>query len=264
MHAQRTYLGPNACACTVSLVTESGAVLACRSGRPKLAQDEDRRLFAESAGTCLLCNAPLFADLPGGSRSVSIAERAHVVAHSDSGPRADRTVPEEERRTPANLVLLCATCHTKVDKSPENFSAADLFARKAERAAAVALVGGTPIFNIRSDARRAVQKVLERNRLIFRNYGPDPVDGSVSSTEDAERWSRHVLEDIVPANELIVAIVRINEALTNAEDREAAELLRLHTRDLAEKHRGEPVTAPARRFPRAVEDLFSESGHAES
>lgn len=253
-----------AAGCRVSIVAESGAVLACSNGRPRLTQDQDRRLFAESAGTCLLCNARLFAELPDGSRSVSIAERAHVVAHSDLGPRADRTVSEEERSDPANIVLLCPTCHTQVDKASDRFPVKDLFSRKAARAAAVALVGGTPVFETRSDARRAVKAALERNRLIFSNYGPDANDGSIPSTEEAERWSRHVLEDMVPGNELVVAIVRINEPLTTPEDQETAELLRLHTRDLAEKHRGQPVTAPARRFPAAAVHLFNENEHAES
>jgi hypothetical protein len=57
--------------------------LACREGRPSLSQDQDRRLFSESAGTCLLCSEPLFTDLSEGSRSISIAERAHIIAHSD-------------------------------------------------------------------------------------------------------------------------------------------------------------------------------------
>ncbi|MGW4426023.1 hypothetical protein [Streptosporangium sp. NPDC004631] len=203
-------------------------------------------------------------DIVDSSRSVSIAERAHVVAHSDLGPRADQTLSEEDRSDPANIVMLCPTCHTQVDKLPDNFPAEVLLSKKASRAAAVALVGGTPVFQTRMDARRAVKEVLERNRLIFRNYGPDVDDGSIPSTEEVERWSRHVLEDIVPGNELIVAIVRINERITTVEDRETAELLRLHTRDLGEKHRGQPVTAPARRFPVATENLFVEDEYDES
>ncbi|MGW4961798.1 HNH endonuclease [Nonomuraea sp. NPDC004186] len=250
--------------CMISTVAESGAGVACNNGRPKLTQDQDRRLFAESAGTCLLCSARLFVDIADSSRSISIAERAHVVAHSDSGPRADQTVSDEERSDPANIVLLCPTCHTQVDKVPDSFPVEVLLSRKRSRAAAVALVGGTPVFETRSDARSAVKAILERNHLIFSNYGPDVNDGSISSVEEAERWSRHVLEDIVPGNELVVAIVRVNERLTTDRDRGTAELLRLHTRDLAEKHRGQAVTAPARRFPAAAENLFTEDEYAQS
>lgn len=235
---------------------ESGAMLACSNGRPKLSQDQDRRLFAESAGTCLICSTPLFPDLPNPPRSISIAERAHVVAHSDEGPRADRAVSATKRSDPSNIILLCPTCHTQVDKVPENYPIEDLLSRKAARGEAVAMVGGTPLFKTRADARKVVKEILEKNRIIFRNFGPDVADGSIASMEEAERWSRHVIEDIVPGNELIVAIVENNRPLTNAEDREAAELLRMHTRDLAEKHRGRPVAALARRFPEAANNLF--------
>jgi hypothetical protein len=99
--------------------------------------------------------------------------------------------------------------------------------------------------------------ILEQNRFIFSNYGPDPDDGSVTSTEHAQRWRRHVLDDIVPGNELIVSIVRINDRLATAQDRQAAEFLRLHTRDISDKHRGRPISAPARRFPISAENIFA-------
>lgn len=232
--------------------------MACSNGRPKLPRDQERRLFAESAGTCLLCNTPLFVTVGHGTRSISIAEQAHVIAHSDRGPRADETQPKVKRHDPENIVLLCPTCHTQIDKVPDSFPAAYLLSKKKSRAAAVAMIGGTPEFETRSDARCAVREILQKNRLIFQKYGPDPRDGSIRTTEEAERWSRHVLEDIVPGNELIVAIVKVNERLATDKDREIAEALRLHTCDLAEKHRGLPLTAPARRFPAAAEDLFAD------
>lgn len=249
--------------CTLSTVAEGG-MLVCSNGRPKLTNDQDRRLFAESAGTCLLCSARLFPDVPDSTRSISIAERAHVFAHSDLGPRADQGLTEEERSDPANIILLCPTCHTEVDKAPDQYPAQDLTARKAARKAAIALVGGTPVFDTRQEARQAVVRVLERNQVIFSNYGPNPDDGSFSSKEEADRWSRQVLDDVVPGNELVVAIVRMNEQLTTSEEREVAEHLRQHTRDLAEKHRGQPLTAPARRFPEAAENLFAEDDYVES
>lgn len=235
--------------------------MGCKNGRPSLLQDQDRQLFAESAGTCLLCNALLFsptaADMDRAPRSISIAERAHIVAHSDRGPRADVSLPEAERGDPANIVLLCPTCHTKVDKAPDLFPAEDLLARKVSRAAAVARVGGTPVFRSRDEARAAVETILAQNKLIFSEYGPDPVYGSLPTVEESERWRRHVLDDIVPGNDLIVAIVEMNATLTIESDRKAAELLRIHTQDLAEKHRGQALQAPARRFPPTADDIFA-------
>jgi len=199
----------------------------------------------------------LFAAPSSTERSISIAERAHIVAHSAAGPRGDSGVPASYRSEPANIVLLCPTCHTMADKSPDAYPKQLLLMKKAARAAAVARVGGTPIFGKREDARRAVEAVLERNTMIFHTSGPSAKDGSLPSTEAAEKWSRLVLEEIVPGNELIVAIVELNPHLATTSDRSAMELLRLHTRDLAEKHRGGPLTAPAIRFPKVAEQIFA-------
>jgi|SRR6185312_942685 len=231
--------------------------MACKNGRPQLNQDQDRQLFAESAGTCLLCSTPLFkAGQPQG-RSVSIAERAHIVAHSEGGPRGDGRVPASARSDPANIVLLCPTCHVIVDKDPVAYPEGLLLSKKQTRAAAVAQVGGVPTFASRSAARHAVEMILNRNETIFRIVGPDTSDGSLPSEEAAARWRDRVLGDIIPGNELIVAIVEMNPDLATNADRLAAEQLRLHVQDLSRKHRHNEVLAPALRFPEAAAHILA-------
>lgn len=231
--------------------------MVCRNGRPKLDLDQERRLFAESAGTCLLCNTSLFKDLRVCGRSLSIAERAHIVAHSDKGPRGKASLPANSRSDPANIVLLCPTCHTIVDKAPTANPTDLLVSKKQTRAAAVARIGGVPTFATRSEARRAVETILDRNDTIFRTIGPDPLDGSLPSREAAAKWRDRVLQDIVPGNELIVAIVEMNPDLTTRVDRLAAEQLRLHVQDLASKHRCGKIIGPALRFPDAATCIFA-------
>lgn len=231
--------------------------MVCGNGRPQLNRDQDRQLFAESAGTCLLCSAPLFKNGQTHDRTLSIAERAHIVAHSERGPRGDGSVPTSARSDPANIVLLCPTCHVIVDKDPVTYPERLLLSKKQTRAAAIARVGGVPTFASRTDARRAVETILQRNETIFRTVGPDPSDGSLPSTEAAARWRDCVLEDIIPGNELIVAIVEMNPDLTTNADRLAAEQLRLHVQDLSRKHRCSEVLAPALRFPEAAAHILA-------
>jgi hypothetical protein len=156
----------------------------------------------------------------------------------------------------ANLVLLCSTCHIAVDKDPAAYPAELLLAKKRVRAIAVARIGGVPTFASRRDARDAVEAILDRNETIFSIMGPNPCDGSLPSAEAAAKWRERVLGDIVPGNELIVAIVEMNPNLTTRPDRTAAELLRLHTQDLARKHRSGEIVGPALRFPREAVDIF--------
>lgn len=67
-----------------------------------------------------------------------------------------------------------------------------------------------------------------------------------------------MLDEIVPGNELVVAMVEMNPDLATPADVSAAELLRLHTQDLAAKHRGQEITGPALRFPEEAKEIFEE------
>jgi hypothetical protein len=230
--------------------------VACNNGRIRLKDDEDRQLFSESAGTCLLCCTALFAKTTG--RSVPIAERAHIIAHSDDGPRPDTKVATAARDAPGNIVLLCPTCHTKADKAPEEYPAETLLRLKERRRHAVALLGGAPEYSSRQDAQTAVASLLAQARVAFETYGPSPDDGGLPTVEAAARWSEAVLETIVPAHELVVAIVENNHDLAQRRDVEAAERLRLHAVDLRNKHAGLPLIGPAMRFPVEANALFAE------
>jgi hypothetical protein len=55
---------------------------------------------------------------------------AHIVAHSDSGPRGDPSYTAEQRNEYSNLILLCGSHHVLVDRDPETFDADSLRAMK--------------------------------------------------------------------------------------------------------------------------------------
>jgi 5-methylcytosine-specific restriction endonuclease McrA len=229
--------------------------MACKNGRPKLSTDQDRQLFIESAGTCLLCQNSLFPASPGG-RSIQVAERAHIIPHSPDGPRGEAGRADIAVDEPANLVLLCPTCHTTVDKAPDDYPVEMLIKQKRLRAEAVARIGGVVTFTSRAQARSAVVALLEANRASFEAYGPDAADGSLPTPEAASKWRAVVLDELVPRNKVILSIVEVNSELASEADRGAASLLRVHTSDLESKHRNEVLLAPSRRFPPRANDLF--------
>ena len=128
---------------------------------------------------------------------------------------------------------------------------------KKKRCQIIDAIGGSSSFRSRGEARLAASLLLDRNRSLFRAYGPSPEDGGTRSIEAASVWAERVLSEIIPNNRLLVAIVEINRDLATPEDREAAELLRQHTDDLERKHQSTgPVTGPAARFPLSVDKLF--------
>src|SRR5688500_6402408 len=95
--------------------------MVCARGRAAPDRATERRLFASSGGFCQNpnCFSPLF--LEAGARRVDVAEMAHILAASTAGPRANSALTAAQCRAYENLILLCPTCHTFIDKAPDEF-----------------------------------------------------------------------------------------------------------------------------------------------
>lgn len=68
----------------------------------------------------------MFAEQTKVDDAVVLGKVAHIVAHSDSGPRCDPTMSFDARREYPNLLLLCGTCHDLVDGQPNTFTVQQL------------------------------------------------------------------------------------------------------------------------------------------
>ena len=74
-------------------------------------------LWGRSGGLCAMCRTEITTDGSDG-HARPIGEQAHIVAQRPKGPRGDVDLPEGEGDRGGNLILLCPTCHTEVDKDP--------------------------------------------------------------------------------------------------------------------------------------------------
>lgn len=94
-------------------------------------------LFGQAGGRCAYpgCRRTLVLDATAHDPKRAIGKIAHIVADSDDGPRADPSMPQDERRREPNLILLCGTHHDTVDVQPNTFTVADLRTWKAEHLA---------------------------------------------------------------------------------------------------------------------------------
>lgn len=88
-------------------------------------------VWSRAAGHCELCSRDLTQDLITGTPA-KLGEVAHIIPASSDGPRSDENQTDEtsEKLTndPSNLMLLCASCHTDVDKTPAGYPIDDLTA----------------------------------------------------------------------------------------------------------------------------------------
>lgn len=90
-------------------------------------------LFIRAGGRCerRSCNARLFehhlSKQPG-----NYADRSHIVAFSEHGPRGDKVSRRLDIHDVDNLMALCKPCHKEIDDHPERFTTGSLKAMKEE------------------------------------------------------------------------------------------------------------------------------------
>lgn len=89
--------------------------------RPKWKKNEELYLWFKCAGRCERCNKLLIED-PLSLAKVKIGQLAHIIAHSGEGPRADETIPQEQKDSIDNILLLCHSCHKTIDDDPGKYT----------------------------------------------------------------------------------------------------------------------------------------------
>ena len=212
------------------------------------------QLFAGSGGHCQnpSCNAPLF----DGSTDVHFAELAHIIPAGDKGPRADATVPKEERGDAANLVLLCANCHTLIDKKPADFPAEVMRSWKKAHREKIAATFATDVVETREAARAKVEPMFAANYAAWKQYGPDSNERFNPESDSPRIWGRKIRAVILVNNRSILRIVDANRKLLVRGEMELLETFRQHVEDMEAKHL-EGVLEAGLPFPSAITGIFS-------
>jgi hypothetical protein len=236
-------------------VDHGGTKMACSRGAASPNAHTQRRLFAASAGYCQnpACYSQLFEDAAG--QSFHIAEMAHICAANDDGPRANLDLSVKERGAFDNLVLLCANCHTKVDKAPGAFPDKIIQGWKREHANKLQALFGATKFDNRTAARHAVEPFLSENHKIFDQYGPHIEAAQNPESGAAEKWKRKMLTRILPNSRRMLAILDANRALLRDDEKATLEQLRQHIDDLEAFHI-EGLKQNASRFPGDFANIF--------
>ena len=173
---------------------------------------------------------------------------AHVFAANDGGPRANPTLSTAERGAFENLVVLCANCHTMVDKAPDAYPDELMLRWKREHADKLQGLFGSVQLGDRAAARQVVEPLLAQNFAIFQQYGPHIDAARNPESGAAEQWKRKMLTRILPNNRRLLSILDANRHLLNDDEKKTLELFRQHIDDLEAFHI-EGNREDASRFP---------------
>ena len=236
--------------------------MSCYRGKASPDQHTKLRLFAASAGFCQRpdCQRRLFVDTD--SRNLHIAEMAHVFAANNKGPRANVELTEDERGAYENLILLCPSCHSIIDKAPDDFPDDLLVEWKRSHVERIAAAFGAVEYSGRQAAREAIEPALAENRLIFEEYGPENEYQFDPESEFAQVWQRKVRSRVLPNNRKVLAILDANRCHLRGEELTTLEQFRQHIDDLEARHLGEDVVAVGRRFPDGMQTILAEGSDA--
>ena len=222
--------------------------MVCSHGRAKVDDGTKLRLFGEAAAHCQRpeCGRPLFVEL--ASRTIHFAEMAHIIAASPIGPRGDEKglVTSDYYE---NLILLCPTCHTMIDKAPDEFPDGTVIGWKREHSRRIEEVFAAVEYPNRASVRHAIEPLLDENRAIFVEYGPHNEYRMLAESESAAVWRRKMLSTIIPNNRKLLLILDRNRRHLREEERQVVEAFRQHVDDLEARHVLKPRSITGRRFP---------------
>ena len=222
-----------------------------------------RLLWSRSGGYCQNpeCTRELFAFFENGN-VVSLGELAHVIGESKQGPRGKGNLSQSRRDGHENIILLCPTCHTLIDKNPERFSTDVLYEWKRCHENRIRRSFVVPVYDNRHRLAIEVHSLLRRNRAIFGQYGPSSRDSENPLSDSASVWRRHVLSDVIPNNRRVADLLNVNEHLLTKREKATVDRFLLHQQAFEYNHVSGNKTAAAPLFPEEMNSILREFSDA--
>jgi hypothetical protein len=211
-------------------------------------------LWASAAGRCSYpgCQENLV-PLLKKSASTVVGEMAHVIGRTASAARNDAKVGGDDSYE--NLILLCPTHHTLIDKADKDFPVDLLKQWKADWEGHVS--ASFPQVVDRASLFHEIYYRLIENQRIHAEWGPTSDRATVSpqSSQSASYWQLRRLVVIVPNNHSIKNLLKANKhLLTPMEQTVSAEFIE-HAEFFA-SHCIEPRDSTAYLpFPKAFSDM---------
>lgn len=196
-----------------------------------------RMLLAKSGGFCQNpeCNTDFYPLIDKGSIA-TIREAAHIIAFSEDGPRGEQHESDTEINSYENLILLCPTCHTKIDKASELYPADLLYEWKRNHEKQISACFHIPSFSRKHELAKELSSLFRQNRVCFETYGPISRDRYSLLTDSPAMWKHKILDTIIPNNRMILELLRKNSKILSVDEQNTVEEFALHKEGFEYNH----------------------------
>jgi len=182
-----------------------------------IAELDIKKLWGLAAGRCSNPDCGIECIKFFAADPTIIGEMAHVIARQ---PKGRRGVPGGGSNAYENLILLCPTHHTEIDKAPEGTFPVELLHQwkdAHERRIRDAL--SIKYYATRAELFRDIHLLLIDNHEIWRSYGPLSDEARRNPLSNAsEIWELRKLSQMVPNNAKICAAIEGSRSLLTADE----------------------------------------------
>ena len=194
----------------------------------KIADRDISLLWGRAGGRCSKCNMELAPLLESG-KAVLLGEMCHVIARSADGPRGSEQIPLTDRNKYENLILLCPTDHTRIDRAPGDFTVEQILHWKRQHEASVARRLTDQAISSKRELMRLVLGFLNENRAAWSQFGPESSAARRNPlTSAVDIWRTRKLTTIIPNNELILTSLSVHRGFLSPDELATVAAFREH------------------------------------
>lgn len=225
-------------------------------------------LWAAAAGRCSFteCRTKLCFHEAGDAAPFIVGEMAHIRGEKPSSNRHDPFQSETERDDYSNLILLCPTHHTLIDRKENEalYTVKLLHEMKTAHEAKISERVDSGDNPSRLALACKIFVLLAENRESWTQYGPgsEVAQKEPNNAEVHAVWVSERLSVIVPNNRHIAEILKQHRETFLPNEQEAISSFLIHARSYERWVQDEVPYSAVMRFPTKFETMINEVVHA--
>jgi len=219
-------------------------------------------LWSNAAGICSFygCNERLSVEQAAGVTPYTLGEMAHIKGNKPGSNRYDELQSDLERDSYENLILLCPTHHTLIDKAENEseYTVELLHQMKNEHENFISNRLSTEAITNVEQLKDMISIYLSENHQAWDQYGPLSANARRNPNNDKvfALWTSARLSTIIPNNRKIAKILQENRMLFSRQEQRIVSRFITHVQSYETWVNDEIPYQAVLRFPKDFEALI--------